>query len=265
MLLTEIPKLYSNEIDCKFFFKTLREKIGISCKKCGCTKHYWLKAKWQWQCTKCQFRTTLRSGTGIHHSHLTFKLWFECMTLMIAFKKGLSAKEMQRQLGHKRYRTVWYMMHRIRASMGREESKIFQRMLKERNFCDSTVRTGLKINSLPGKNKTSAFVFNRLILTLKQDIKYNSRGCTPAGKDQTFYLAFKREDQMRILRKFMLISLSQEGTKPTKKHSKWNQILRRSFVNQMAGIHQRIKVPSHKVCKLKSYSENVSDLLLKGR
>lgn len=32
-------------------------------------------------------------------------------------KEGLSAKELQRQLGHSRYRTVWSMMNKIREAM----------------------------------------------------------------------------------------------------------------------------------------------------
>lgn len=42
---------------------------------------------------------------------------------MSATKKGVSALEMQRQLGHKRYRTVWIMMHEIRSSMGKRDGK----------------------------------------------------------------------------------------------------------------------------------------------
>ncbi|MFT5777333.1 MAG: hypothetical protein ACI837_000265 [Crocinitomicaceae bacterium] len=38
-------------------------------------------------------------------------------------KKGVSALEMQRQLGHKRYRTIWVLMHKIRAGMGKRDDK----------------------------------------------------------------------------------------------------------------------------------------------
>jgi hypothetical protein len=36
-------------------------------------------------------------------------------------KKGFSAKEMQRQLSHKKYRTIWVLMHRLRDAMGQRE------------------------------------------------------------------------------------------------------------------------------------------------
>ena len=38
-------------------------------------------------------------------------------------KKSISALEMQRQLGHKRYEPIWAMRHKIRVAMGNRESK----------------------------------------------------------------------------------------------------------------------------------------------
>ncbi len=45
------------------------------------------------------------------------------MMYLSGTKKGISALEMQRQLGHKRYRTVWSMMHKIRSGMGKRDEK----------------------------------------------------------------------------------------------------------------------------------------------
>lgn len=72
----------------------------------------------QFQCKKCRTRTTLRSGTVMEDSNLPFRTWFLAIHLMTSTKKGFSAKEMQRQLGFKRYEPVWYMMQKIRAAMG---------------------------------------------------------------------------------------------------------------------------------------------------
>lgn len=113
---------FPDETSCKNHFKQVRENEGIKCKKCGCAKHYWLKSKYQWQCSECGFRTTLRSGTMFENSNLPFRKWYIAMAFMSYSKKGLSAKELQRQMGHKRYRTVWSMMHRIRKAMGKRES-----------------------------------------------------------------------------------------------------------------------------------------------
>lgn len=104
-------------------FKRQREQNGITCKKCGHDRHYWLNAKNIWQCANCRFRTTLRSGTVMQGSHLPFKKWYLAMAFMTAENQGISAKEMQRQLKHRRYDTIWSLMHRIRNAMGNRQDQ----------------------------------------------------------------------------------------------------------------------------------------------
>ncbi len=113
---------YPDERSCKLHFKVIREEQGIKCKKCGCTKHYWLQDKWQWQCSECRFRTTLRSGTMMENAKLPFRKWYLAMAFMSFSKKGISATELQRQLGHNRYESVWKMMHKIRKAMGNRDA-----------------------------------------------------------------------------------------------------------------------------------------------
>ena len=112
---------FPDENSCRAHLKQVREHNGIKCKNCGCEKHYWLKNRQQWQCSECRFRTTLRSGTMFENSNLPLRKWYLTMAFMSFSKKGLSAKEIQRQLGHARYRTVWSMMHRIRVAMGKRD------------------------------------------------------------------------------------------------------------------------------------------------
>jgi hypothetical protein len=113
---------FPDEASCKEHFRKVREKQGVICKNCGCTKHYWLKGKWQWQCASCRFRTTLRSGTMMEHAKLPIRKWYLAMAFMSFSKKGISASELQRQLDHKRYESVWSMMHKIREAMGKRDS-----------------------------------------------------------------------------------------------------------------------------------------------
>ena len=109
-LLPAIP----TETNCKIIFKGFREQEGIKCKKCQSKKHYFLKSKWQWQCRKCGFRTTLKSGTALENSKLSYQHWFRAILYLAECSKGISAKELQRSLGFKRYQPAWSLLHKIR-------------------------------------------------------------------------------------------------------------------------------------------------------
>jgi hypothetical protein len=121
MRLIEFVERFPDEASCRRHFKLVREAEGVICKKCNGTKHYWLSGKEQFECKNCRFRTTLRSGTVMESSNLPFRQWYICMHIMSSIKKGVSAKEMQRQLGRRRYQPVWEMMHKLRLSMGHRE------------------------------------------------------------------------------------------------------------------------------------------------
>lgn len=123
MTILTFLKEFPDELSCRKHFKAEREKLGVFCKKCGNQKQYWLQGKFQWQCACCGFRTTLRSGTIMQFSNISFHNWYLCMALMSFSKKGISALEMQRQMGHKRYGTIWKLMHKLRNGMGLREDK----------------------------------------------------------------------------------------------------------------------------------------------
>ncbi len=122
MNIIKFVEQFPDENSCKVHLKGIREQQGIKCKNCGCEKHYWLQSKFQWQCSECRFRTTLRSGTMFENSNLPLRKWYLAMAFMSFSKKGISAAELQRQLDHSRYRTIWSMMHRIREAMGKRDS-----------------------------------------------------------------------------------------------------------------------------------------------
>ncbi|RAV30754.1 IS1595 family transposase [Sinomicrobium soli] len=114
---------FGDEQACRHHFKEQRDKIGVTCARCGHTEHYWIKSRWSYECKSCRHRTSLRSGTIMESSNLSFLTWYKAMFLMSVTKKGFSAKEMQRQLGQKRYEPVWAMVHKLRKAMGNRDAR----------------------------------------------------------------------------------------------------------------------------------------------
>ncbi len=122
MNLLQFMEDYPTEESCKDHFRKQRDKEGVKCKQCGGKKHYWLQAKWQWQCSTCNFRTTLKSGSIMHASKVPVRTWYLAMAFMTFSKKTISAAELQRQLDHSKYDTIWLLMHKIRAAMGKRDA-----------------------------------------------------------------------------------------------------------------------------------------------
>jgi len=126
LLVMEISKFfinYQDEASCKMFFKQKREQSGVECACCGSLCHYWIEKETRWRCKGCGKGISLKTGTVIENSNLGYKVWLWALYLMSLTKKGFSALEMQRLLGHSRYESVWLMMQKIRICMGHRDDK----------------------------------------------------------------------------------------------------------------------------------------------
>ena len=123
MNLIKFIESFPDEASCRIKFKEFRDSQGVICRKCGSKEHYWLKTIEKYQCKHCKTRTSLRSGTIMQASNLPFRHWFIAFHLLTGTKKTFSALELQRQIGHKFYEPIWYMMQKIRMTMGSRDSK----------------------------------------------------------------------------------------------------------------------------------------------
>jgi transposase-like protein len=66
-----------------------------------------------WSCTGCGHHVHPTAGTIFHKSSTSLKLWFYAMYLMVSTRCGISAKQLERELGVT-YKTAWRMFHLIR-------------------------------------------------------------------------------------------------------------------------------------------------------
>jgi transposase-like protein len=73
-----------------------------------------------WKCNACGGQFTVTVNTVMESSHIPMRLWLMAFTIMCSAKKGISALQMQRQLGIGSYRTAWFLCHRIREAKKRE-------------------------------------------------------------------------------------------------------------------------------------------------
>ncbi len=70
-------------------------------------------ARQSWTCTGCGHHVHPTAGTIFAKSSTSLRLWFHAMYLMTSTRCGISAKQLERELGVS-YRTAWRMMNKIR-------------------------------------------------------------------------------------------------------------------------------------------------------
>jgi transposase-like protein len=126
MTLREFMREFPSDDACKQYLFEHRWPDGVvKCPRCGHDKVYKLKKRpWHWQCAKCSksgYRFSLLVGTIFENTNYPLTTWFEVLWTMLNSKKGVSALQVQRQIGSKSYETAWYMCHRLRAAMHDEE------------------------------------------------------------------------------------------------------------------------------------------------
>jgi DNA-directed RNA polymerase subunit RPC12/RpoP len=105
-------------------FKAQQEQNGVVCSKCS-KEHIWLKNKLNYECKHCYSRWSLRSGTVLEHTKLSFRYGYVAMYFPAFARKSISVSEVQRQLGHKRYqpRPRKELLNKLRDVTGRCDSK----------------------------------------------------------------------------------------------------------------------------------------------
>lgn len=77
------------------------------------------RRQWFYICrvAECREQFSSTAGTIFHNTHLPLIVWFQAIALILNAKKGISAKQLQRDLGIGGYKTAWYLNHRIREAM----------------------------------------------------------------------------------------------------------------------------------------------------
>jgi len=72
----------------------------------------------------CGYDTSVTAGTILHRTRTPLTQWFWAAYLVTSHTPGLSALQLQRQLGLARYETAWVMLHKLRRAMVRPDREL---------------------------------------------------------------------------------------------------------------------------------------------
>jgi Transposase zinc-ribbon domain/ISXO2-like transposase domain len=111
----EFEAQFATEDACVAYMRAKKWPQGFRCSKCGGTRS-WPVRRLE-ECAACGHQESVTAGTLFHQTRKPLQLWFRAISLWVASKRGLSAKELARQLGV-HYETAWHWCHRLRACVG---------------------------------------------------------------------------------------------------------------------------------------------------
>lgn len=107
---------------------------GIFCQKCDrVTKHHKVTKRRSYSCDSCGHHVHPTAGTIYHKSSTPLTEWFYAVFLMASTRCGISAKQLERELGVT-YKTAWRMFHQIRGMLDDSNNKLAGRVEVDETF-----------------------------------------------------------------------------------------------------------------------------------
>ena len=115
--LSEFQKAFSDEASCVAFLFKRRWPDGFICPGCSERRAAVLKSRPRlYECLDCGRQTSITAGTAMHRSKLPLTAWFWAAHLMATHSNGMSARQLEDQLGVT-YKTAWLLTQKLRRSM----------------------------------------------------------------------------------------------------------------------------------------------------
>jgi transposase-like protein len=121
--LPEFQRLFPDEAACATYLERARWSDGFICLRCGTIgEPYRYSARPGVLCCRaCRRETRLTAGTVMERTHTPLSVWFWAAYLVASQTPGISAVQLQRQLGLSRYETAFQILHKLRAGMVRPD------------------------------------------------------------------------------------------------------------------------------------------------
>ncbi len=118
----EFKKKFPSEPKIVEYFCNIRYGNNFICRHCGSADIYATYDNRKTQCPACKNTFSVFAGTIFEKSSTDLKKWFYAIHLFLNGKKGISALQLQREIGVT-YKTAWRMLRQIRLAMGNKKKK----------------------------------------------------------------------------------------------------------------------------------------------
>lgn len=116
MNIIEVYKLFPTHESCLNHLEKVKWQGKPSCPYCTSKKSTPLPKERRHHCNKCNTSYSVTVQTIFHKTKLDLQLWFVAISLVLNAKKGISSRQLGRDIGVNK-NTSWYMLMRIRRAM----------------------------------------------------------------------------------------------------------------------------------------------------
>ena len=113
----EFRQKYATKAACVEYLIQCRWPDGFVCPRCSGNSGTRISSRPLFQCRNCRYQASVTAGTVMHRSKIPIQDWFVAAYHVTTFTPGLSALQLQRQLGISSHDTAWYLLHRLRKGM----------------------------------------------------------------------------------------------------------------------------------------------------
>jgi ISXO2-like transposase domain/Transposase zinc-ribbon domain len=151
LTILEFQQRFGTEEACREYLFVSRWPEGFVCPACGGREAGAETRRHLWVCTACGRQTSITAGTVMHRTRLELRTWFWAAYLVSTFHPGISAKQLQRQLGLGCHETAWAMLHKLRAAMVAPEREPLKGEVEIDEFFLGGYEEGLKGGRQHGK------------------------------------------------------------------------------------------------------------------
>lgn len=116
--LMELFKMFPDEASARRWFEDTRWPDGRACSKCGSvnTREVPNEKPMPYWCTDCRSYFSVKTGTVMHSSQLSMRIWAIAIHRVTTSLNGFSSMQLHRDLDI-RQATAWHLLHRIREAM----------------------------------------------------------------------------------------------------------------------------------------------------
>lgn len=116
MNIVKVYKLFPTQNDCLNYLEKIRWNNEPTCPYCKSNNSTPVPKEDRYHCNNCNTSYSVTVGTIFHKTKLDLQKWFLGISLILNAKKGISARQLARDLEVNK-NTAWYMSMRIRRAM----------------------------------------------------------------------------------------------------------------------------------------------------